>query len=54
MSLCTLYILQEGDSIAFIVLYVDDLIITGNDEELIERIKTNLSQDFKMKDLGDL
>ena len=37
-----------------ISLYVDDLIMTGNVEKLIEEIKEQLSQVFEMKDLGEL
>jgi hypothetical protein len=35
-------------------LYVDDLIITGNAEKLIDEIKEKLSQVFEVKDLGEL
>jgi hypothetical protein len=37
-----------------ISLYVDDLILTGNAEKLIDEIKEQLSQVFEMKDLGEL
>jgi hypothetical protein len=37
-----------------ISLYVDDLIITGNSEKLIDGIKAQMSQVFEMKDLGEL
>jgi hypothetical protein len=37
-----------------ISLYVDDLIITGNAEKLIDEIKEQLSKVFEMKDLGEL
>jgi hypothetical protein len=33
---------------------VDDLIITGSACKLIEEIKSQLSQEFEMKDLGEL
>jgi hypothetical protein len=33
---------------------VDDLIITGSATGLIEEIKRKLSQEFEMKDLGQL
>ena len=44
---------QEGNT-SLISLYVDDLIITGNACELITEIKNQLSQEFEMKDLGEL
>jgi hypothetical protein len=37
-----------------ILLYVDDLVITGADLEEINRIKRQLAASFEMKDLGDL
>jgi hypothetical protein len=38
----------------YIVLYVDDLIITGNSLEKLQELKSNLSSKFEMKDLGEL
>jgi hypothetical protein len=37
-----------------LLLYVDDKIITGNDPEYITFVKTNLSDQFLMSDLGTL
>jgi len=37
-----------------VLVYVDDLIISGNDHEAIVKFKTYLSQYFHMKDLGTL
>jgi hypothetical protein len=45
---------DEQGYIVLISLYVDDLIITGNAEKLIDEIKEKLSQVFEMKDLGEL
>jgi hypothetical protein len=43
-------IVVEG-KLLIIVLYVDDLILTG-DEQLIHSCKDNLEKEFEMKDLG--
>ena len=43
-------IVVEG-KILIIVLYVDDLILTG-DENLIHSCKEDLAKEFEMKDLG--
>ena len=48
-----LYVKQEGaGDITIICLYVDDLLITGSDVKLIDRVKKQLSQEFEMTDLG--
>ena len=45
-------IVVEG-MLLIIVLYVDDLILTG-DEHLIHSFKADLAKEFEMKDLGPL
>ena len=51
----SLYIKSDKQgNICLISLYVDDLIITGGAYQLVAYIKSNLSQEFEMKDLGDL
>jgi hypothetical protein len=37
-----------------ILLYVDDLVITGADLEETARVRRQLAASFEMKDLGDL
>ena len=37
-----------------ILLYVDDLVITGADLEEINRVKSQLAASFEIKDMGDL
>ncbi|XP_049414554.1 uncharacterized mitochondrial protein AtMg00810-like [Solanum stenotomum] len=39
---------------ALVLIYVDDMLITGNSILLIEETKNQLKQAFKMKDLGEL
>jgi len=48
-----LFILHEKDEMVVVALYVDDLVITGN-EKLIKWTKSKLSEHFDMKDLGDI
>jgi hypothetical protein len=41
-----------GDHIIYLVLYVDDMLLIGNNKEIIQDVKTRLSYNFDMKDLG--
>ncbi|RVW87878.1 Retrovirus-related Pol polyprotein from transposon RE1 [Vitis vinifera] len=51
----TLFIKRSpGGKITVLIVYVDDIIVTGNDEEEISRLKTVLSKEFEIKDLGTL
>lgn len=43
----------SGSHVAFLVLYVDDMLIIGNDIPSIQAVKTWLGQSFSMKDLGE-
>ena len=45
---------DEHGYILLISLYVDDLIIIGNADKLIDEIKKQLSQFYEMKNLGEL
>ena len=47
-----LYIKKKGGDVMFIALYVDDLIFTGNNAELIEAFKEVMKKEFEMTDLG--
>eukprot|EP00253_Pinus_taeda_P035279 PITA_35279 len=46
-----LYRIVVEDKLLIIVLYVDDLILIG-DEKLVKYCKEDLAREFKMKDLG--
>ena len=46
--------INKQRQIILISLYVDDMIITRNADNLIKEIKQQMSQVFEMKDLGDL
>ena len=41
-----------GDHLIYLVLYVDDMLLIGNNKEIIQDVKTQLSSKFYMKDLG--
>ena len=44
---------ESGSSIVFLILYVDDILLIGNDIPMLESIKTSLKNSFSMKDLGE-
>jgi len=48
----TVYIKKVGNSIIILVTYVDDVILTGSDPNLINHVKSRLKQKFEMTDLG--
>ncbi|KAL0286337.1 UNVERIFIED_CONTAM: Retrovirus-related Pol polyprotein from transposon RE1 [Sesamum radiatum] len=43
----------SGSSVAFLVLYVDDILLIGNDVKILGDTKVWLSTQFSMKDLGE-
>ena len=43
----------SGSIVAFLVLYVDDILLIGNDIPTLQQIKTWLGNCFSMKDLGE-
>ncbi|KAJ0603580.1 putative RNA-directed DNA polymerase [Helianthus annuus] len=50
----TLFLKQRNGLVTCLIIYVDNMIITGNDEEEMTRLKMNLFKEFEMKDLGRL
>lgn len=50
----SLFIYSSGKNVIYFLVYVDDLIITGNNTRLIDEFVVKLSNRFSLKDLGDL
>jgi hypothetical protein len=48
------YTKKVGIHLIILVLYVDDLILTGSDPKLLTHVKSNLKKKFEMTDLGYL
>ena len=44
----------SGSFVAFVILYVDDILFIGNDTEFLDSIKGYLNKNFSMKDLSEL
>jgi hypothetical protein len=43
----------SGSTVIFLVLYVDDILLIGNDSPMMESVKFSLRKSFSMKDLGE-
>jgi hypothetical protein len=50
----SLYVRKSDEGIVVITIYVDDLIVGGDNEKEVEHVKSLLKQKFDMKDLGEL
>ena len=44
---------ESESSVAFLILYVDDILLIGNDISMLESVMTSLKNSFSMKDLGE-
>jgi len=52
-SLIPLFILNVNHDICYLLIYVDDILLTDKNSDLIQRLITLLSSEFKLRDLGD-
>ena len=50
----TLFLKRRMGKLMAVIIYVDDMIVTGDDREEISRLKDYLAIEFEMKDLGGL
>ncbi|KAF3773518.1 Retrovirus-related Pol polyprotein from transposon TNT 1-94 [Nymphaea thermarum] len=50
----TLFIKQRNGLVSLLLVYVDDMIVTGSDEEENRKMKERLAKEFDLKDLGKL
>ncbi|RVW42232.1 Retrovirus-related Pol polyprotein from transposon RE1 [Vitis vinifera] len=50
----TLFLKKQHGKITALIVYVDDMVVTGNDPEERKALQNYLSREFKMKDLGYL
>lgn len=50
----TLFLKHKGNKITALIIYVDDMIVTGNDSEEQKALQKYLAHEFEMKDLGPL
>ncbi|XP_047260290.1 uncharacterized protein LOC124893298 [Capsicum annuum] len=50
----SLFTKKAGNDLIIILVYVDDMLITGSSLKLLKETKATLHQAFRMKDLGEL
>ncbi|GJS63577.1 ribonuclease H-like domain-containing protein [Tanacetum coccineum] len=50
----SLFVYRQGSDIAYLLLYVDDIVLTASSATLLQRIITLLHSEFAMTDLGSL
>jgi hypothetical protein len=48
----SLFIFCRGSKTVYLLLYVDDIVLTASNTELLQRTISALQQEFSMKDLG--
>jgi len=50
----SLFVYKAGDNMAYLLLYVDDIIVTASSPALLQHVTSHLHSEFAMTDLGDL
>ncbi|XP_057522449.1 uncharacterized mitochondrial protein AtMg00810-like [Amaranthus tricolor] len=50
----SLFVYRKGSNMAYLLLYVDDIILTASSDDLRRSIMDHLGTEFAMKDLGSL
>ncbi len=50
----SLYKIEKDGKVGYILVYVDDLLIAGVDDDIIDDVVQNIKSEFEVKDLGDV
>jgi hypothetical protein len=50
----SLFVLHSGNNTAYLLLYVDDIVLTASSVALLQQLQHRLFAEFSMKDLGPL
>lgn len=54
MSDTSLFVKVQNSDVTYVLIYVNDIIVTGNNSTFISSLLTQLQTKFALKDLGDL
>ena len=50
----SLFVYHSPHGVIYLLLYVDDMVITGSNSSMLSSLIDRLAKEFSMKDLGDL
>ena len=50
----SLFVYRKGKDVIMLLLYVDDMVLTGNNKTLLQHLLDSLKKQFRMKDMGPL
>lgn len=50
----SLFVKHDGRNIVVLLLYVDDIILTGSNDEMVQHVINDMSSVFEMKDISRL
>ena len=50
----SLFVFKDHDSVAYLLLYVDDIILTASSQQFLQIVTDRLRSEFAMTDLVDL
>ncbi|KAM2035444.1 hypothetical protein ACFX16_038537 [Malus domestica] len=50
----TLFLKHDRSKLTALIVYVDDMVVSGNDVEEIQKLQKYLAKEFEMNDLGIL
>ena len=49
-----MFIYRRGNETVYLLLYVDNIVLTASSQQLLQRVISSQQQEFAMKDLGQL
>src|SRR5699024_5325572 len=49
-----IFVRKDGDCLSYILVYVDDMLVSAKDPATLEHIKSQLKEQLEVKDLGKI